>query len=63
MELVKDFWLFVLCLAAVNTFKNSPSNACFSPMGLYHPLDGDTNLKSKLLCFLTPDKKIQRERH
>jgi hypothetical protein len=33
------------------------------PMGLYHPLDGDTNLKYKLLCFLTPNKKIQRERH
>jgi len=32
-------------------------------MGLYHPLDGDTNLKYKLLCFLTPNKKIQRERH
>jgi hypothetical protein len=26
-------------------------------MGLYHPLDGDTNLKYKLLCFLTPNKK------
>jgi hypothetical protein len=32
-------------------------------MGLYHPLDGDTNLKYKLLCFLTQTKKIQRERH
>jgi hypothetical protein len=33
------------------------------PMGLYHPLDGNTNLKYTLLHFLTPTKKIQRERH
>ncbi len=26
-------------------------------MGLYHPLDGITNLKYKLLYFLTPNKK------
>jgi len=32
-------------------------------MGLYLPLDGDTNLKYKLLGFLTPNKKNQRERH
>ncbi len=32
-------------------------------MGLYHPLDGVTNLKYKLLYFLLPNKKIQRERH
>jgi hypothetical protein len=25
-------------------------------IGLYHPLDGITNLKYKLLCFLTPKK-------
>jgi len=31
-------------------------------MGLYHPLDGDTNLKYKLLHFLTPNKKIQRQK-
>jgi hypothetical protein len=31
-------------------------------MGLYHPLDGDTNLKYKLLCLLTPNKKMQIER-
>jgi len=30
-------------------------------MGLYHPLDGDTNLKDKLLCFLTPNKKKFKE--
>ncbi len=30
-------------------------------MGLYHPLDGVTNLKYKLLYFLTPNKKIQRD--
>ena len=27
-------------------------------MGLYLPLDGNTNLKYKLLCFLTPNKNI-----
>jgi hypothetical protein len=27
-------------------------------MGLYHPPDGVTNLKYKLLCFLTPNKII-----
>jgi len=35
-----------------------------SVMGLNRPLDGDTNLKYNLLCFLTPNKKnFQRERH
>ncbi len=28
-------------------------------MGLYHPLDGVTNLKYKLLYFLTSNKKIK----
>jgi len=32
-------------------------------MRLYTPQDGITNLKYKLLCFLTPNKKINRERH
>ncbi len=32
-------------------------------MKLYHPLDGVTNLTYRLLYFLTPNKKIQRERH
>ncbi len=27
-------------------------------MGLYHPPDGVTNLKYKLLCFLTPNEII-----
>ncbi len=27
-------------------------------IGLYHPLDSATNLKYKLLCFLTPNKII-----
>ncbi len=27
-------------------------------MGLYHPIDGITNLKYKLLCFLTCNKII-----
>jgi hypothetical protein len=31
-------------------------NICL--MGLYHPPDGVTNLKYKLLCFLTPNKII-----
>jgi hypothetical protein len=26
-------------------------------MGLYHALDGDTNLKYKLLYFITPNKQ------
>ncbi len=30
-------------------------------MGLYHPLDGITILKYKLLCFLTPNKIIFQE--
>jgi hypothetical protein len=29
-------------------------------MWLYQPLDGCTNLKYKLLCFLTPNKKSER---
>ncbi len=33
-------------------------------MGLYHPLESITNLKYKLLYFLTPnEKKFQKERH
>jgi hypothetical protein len=36
----------------------------FEGKGLYHQLHGITNLKYKLLYFLTPNKKkIQRERH
>ncbi len=31
-------------------------------MGLNRPLDGDTNLKCKLLCFLTPNKKISKRK-
>ncbi len=31
-------------------------------MGLYHPLDGDTNLKDKLLCFLKPNKKNSKRK-
>ncbi len=33
---------------------------CSVLIGLYHPLDGVTNLKYKLLCFLTPNKKISK---
>jgi hypothetical protein len=31
-------------------------------MGLYHPLDGVTNLKYELLYFLTPNKKEFKEK-
>jgi hypothetical protein len=31
-------------------------------MGLYHPLDGVTNLKYKLLYFLTPNKKNSKRK-
>jgi hypothetical protein len=31
---------------------------CLSAMGLYHPLDGITNLEYNLMCFLTPNKII-----
>jgi hypothetical protein len=31
-------------------------------MGFYHPLDGVTNLKYKLLYFLTPNKKISERK-
>ncbi len=30
-------------------------------IGFYHPLDGVTNLKYKLLCFLTPNKKFSKK--
>jgi hypothetical protein len=31
-------------------------------MGLYHSLDGVTNLEYNLLCFLTPNKIIFKEK-
>jgi hypothetical protein len=34
----------------------------FDTMGLYHSLDGVTNLKYKLLYFLTPYKKISKRK-
>jgi hypothetical protein len=33
-----------------------------SSIGLYYPLDVATNLKYKLLCFLTPNKIILLEK-
>jgi hypothetical protein len=33
-----------------------------NPMGLYQPLDGDTNLKYKQLCFLSPNKKNSKRK-
>jgi hypothetical protein len=29
-------------------------------MGLYHPLDGNTNLNYNLLYFVTPNEKISK---
>ncbi len=43
-----------------NFWKGKPYLKCYS-MGLYHPLDGNTNLKYKLLCFLTSNKKISKK--
>ncbi len=40
---------------------NDNLKTCCS-MGLYHPLDGGTNIKYKLLCFLTPYKKISKKK-
>jgi hypothetical protein len=37
-------------------------NEVMRTIGLYHPLDGINNLKYKLLCFLTPNKKIYTEK-
>ncbi len=34
----------------------------FRYIWLYHPLDGITNLKYGLLCFLTPNKKISKRK-
>jgi hypothetical protein len=34
----------------------------FDGMGLYHPPDGVTNLKYKLLCFLIPNKKFSKRK-
>jgi len=31
-------------------------------IGLYQPIDGITNLRYKLLCFLTPNKKISKRK-
>jgi hypothetical protein len=44
-----------MCLRIVSSNKNIS-------IGLYHPLDGITNLKYTLLCFLTPNKKSFKEK-
>jgi hypothetical protein len=36
---------------------DSLTKLSFDLIGLYHPLGGITNLKYKLLCFLTYNKK------
>ncbi len=43
---------------SLKDWSNSASLITNFSMGLYHPLDGVTNLKCKLLYFLTPNKKI-----
>ncbi len=46
-------------------FKNSCFNekkCIYSSMGLYHPLDGITKPKYKLLYFLTPNKNISKRK-
>jgi hypothetical protein len=53
----------VSCVAVADGFANKCCQCKWSindvqPIGLYHPLDSITNLKYKLLCFLTPNKKI-----
>ncbi len=62
-----DFKVDVVSLKWVHFFfikKNFQLIVTDYTMGLYHPLDGITNLKYKLLYLLTPNKKnFQRERH
>ncbi len=48
--------------AIENEIVLKPKGFSISLMGLYHPLDGDTNLKYKLLGFLTPNKKKFKEK-
>jgi hypothetical protein len=43
---------------AVLSWHRCLTNNGIQTIGLYHPLDGITILKYKLLCFWTPDKKI-----
>ena len=43
---------------SLKDWSNSASLITNFTMGLYHPLDGVTNLKYKLLYFLTPNKKL-----
>jgi hypothetical protein len=47
----------------VKLWEKIVSHITLLSMGLYHKLDGIANLKYKLLYFLTPIKKIPRERH
>jgi hypothetical protein len=42
--------------------QNDHSSNGNSSMGLYRPLDGITNLKYKLLYFVTPNKKISKRK-
>jgi hypothetical protein len=44
----------------IQSSKSSTVRQAHPTMGLYHPLDGDSNLKYKLLGFLTPNKKISK---
>ncbi len=46
------------CSTSLKNNLGSQQIAVTTTIGLYHPLDGITNLRYKLLCFLTPNKKI-----
>jgi hypothetical protein len=57
-----DFFGYFLKNWAFSFFKSSGHSEQHMPipMGLNHPLDGITNLKFKLLYFLTTNKKSKR---
>jgi hypothetical protein len=68
----KDLWLLTSFPAedggssddiSCQTAKETEAQLSLFIMGLYHLLDGVTNLKCKLLYFLTPIKLNPRERH
>ncbi len=49
-------------ITSVKVFKVQAPDVLIPIIGLYHPLDGITNVKYKLLCFLTPNKKNFEEK-
>ncbi len=48
--------------SSVNDASSSVNYAPISVIGFHRPLDGLTNLKYKLLCFLTPNKKFSERK-